>query len=54
MTRYQLVWWGFREMGWGLELDLGGLGLVYRWRFMAGPLEIRRWADPPLRNGDKA
>jgi len=42
--RYQLVWWGWGYC-WTIKpiRDVGGHALIYRWRVIIGPLEIRRW-----------
>lgn len=45
-AKYQLVWWGFFDMGWGfhrIDPAVTDLGLIYRWCLSLGPLEIRRW-----------
>ena len=53
LKRFQFVWWWDRFL---LPKNLGPWparseirGCVYKWRFVIGPLEIRRWADKVLR-----
>jgi hypothetical protein len=50
VKRYQVVWWGLSYWPW--RFGRAGAGpyrdamenAIYRWRFVLGPVEIRRWA----------
>ena len=46
--RYQFVWWGWKR--WAFPWVYGPWptggshrGCIYRWMFVCGPFEIRRW-----------
>lgn len=45
MSRFQFVWWGlFSRWRWPrVHRWEGGLGLIYEYSLVIGPLEIRRW-----------
>ena len=48
---YQFVWWPiFRVATWWpfihfTRFEDSGYQLIYRWAFMLGPFEVRRWKD---------
>lgn len=44
MSRFQFVFWGW-PWRWGRRDWSGSLRQIYRWSFMLGPLEIRRWEN---------
>ncbi len=44
--KYQVVWWGIRDMNFGfvrLDPKQTEMARVYVWFLRLGPLEIRKW-----------
>jgi hypothetical protein len=49
MSRYQFIWWGWREASIFClprrpDPDMTNMALIYEWwGFCLGPLEVRKW-----------